>query len=129
MMSQANVDPVAHPLKAALERHDFAALTELLAPDVRWGGDEDTDETCHTREEVLRWFRGLGTRGITARVHELIVERDAVIAGLTIDWSAVPEWSARSPTRYQVYRVRGGQVVDIRGYPERAGALASVAKA
>ena len=120
---------IAPILTAAMDRSDLDALSNLLAPDVRWGADEETDEICHTREDVLRWYRRTAARGITAHVREVIIEHDTIVIGLDVDWSSAPEWSTRPATRYQNYRVAHGQIVDIRGYPDRAEALARAASA
>jgi hypothetical protein len=38
---------------------DLAAMLPLLSPDVRWGPDgDDTPDTCHSRDDVARWFGG-----------------------------------------------------------------------
>ncbi len=44
---------VAALWKTAFAAHDLAALEPLLDEKVRWGGAEDTPQTCHSRAEVL----------------------------------------------------------------------------
>ncbi|MCW3036311.1 MAG: SnoaL-like protein [Actinobacteria bacterium] len=44
---------IARRLTRALEARDLESLGEILALDVRWGGEEDTPQTCHSRDDVL----------------------------------------------------------------------------
>ena len=44
---------VAQGLGDAFASRELARLALLLHPQVRWGGDEETDETCHGPEAVV----------------------------------------------------------------------------
>jgi hypothetical protein len=46
----------AKTLVVAIEEGDEQQLASLLDPAVRWGGAEETPETCHGRGEVLAWY-------------------------------------------------------------------------
>ena len=59
---------IARRLTSALQARDLESLGEILAPDVRWGGEEDTPQTCHNRADVLAWYGGLHARGFRASV-------------------------------------------------------------
>ncbi len=51
-MSQTNsteTEAVATRLRAAFDSADLAAFGALLDDNVRWGGEDDTPETCRTR--------------------------------------------------------------------------------
>ncbi|MCW3045460.1 MAG: SnoaL-like protein [Actinobacteria bacterium] len=50
---QQGAQAIARRLTSALEARDLESLGNLLAPDVRWGGEEDTPQTCHSRDDVL----------------------------------------------------------------------------
>ena len=44
---------VAQKLGDAFALRDLGRLATLLHPQVRWGGDEETDETCHGPDAVV----------------------------------------------------------------------------
>ena len=52
---------IAERLRSALEGRDLTTLAGILDPDVRWGGEEDTPQTCHNRADVLAWYGGVIT--------------------------------------------------------------------
>lgn len=117
-----DVESIAERLRLAYEARELNLLGEVLADDVRWGdGDEDADDTCHTRTDVLNTYDALVASGIEAQVTEVTVRDERVIVGLEV---IAPEGERRP--LFQAFTVRGGKVVDIRGYPTRAEALAGV---
>jgi hypothetical protein len=121
-MTEPSIEAVAERLRAAFAAADRAALAALLHDDVRWGGDEDTPDTCHSATEVLTWYDGLWQRGVRASVAEVHAGAGAAVLGLDVHWPAA-EADGRSPRVYQVFRVSHGLVIDIRGYPDRDEAL------
>ena len=116
-------DAVAARLRAAFASRELAAFGALLDPNVRWGGAEETPETCHTRAEVLRRFSDMLSSGMQAEVVEATPGTDAVLLGLRVR-HPVPGGFARERSLYQVLRLRDGLITDIRGYPSRAAAAA-----
>jgi hypothetical protein len=48
MTGVRSIEAVAAGLTAAFAVGDLDQLAPLLAPDVRWGGEEDTEQTCHS---------------------------------------------------------------------------------
>ncbi|WP_412544352.1 nuclear transport factor 2 family protein [Longispora sp. K20-0274] len=119
-----NASQVAARLEAAFAGNDLDLMAALLAPDVRWGGEEDTDTTCHDRTAVLAFYGVLHARGVTARVTETLTGPDVVVARLDIDWPE-PEDDEQPRGGYQVFSLTGGLITDICGYPDRAEALAA----
>jgi hypothetical protein len=120
-------DSIAGLLRSAFDGADLALLETLLAEEVRWGGEEDTEETCHTRGDVLRWYTRLRGRGVRARVTEVLDQGEVVILALALtghDTDPDDELPARL---FQVFRIVDGLVVDIRGFPDRADAVAFAA--
>lgn len=121
--TDGTADRVAAGLRAAYESADLAALGELLHPDVRWGGEQDTPDTCHNRSDVLNWYGRVYQSGLRATVTEVLTGPDAVLLALRV--------SGREPGEtfvvHQVFRLTDGLVADIRGYPERELALARLA--
>ena len=106
---------IAERLRSAFERQDLGTLAGVLDPDVRWGGEEDTPETCHNRADVLAWYGGLIDRGFRATVAETAVEPDRVV--LTLDVTRPGGGTSRS---HQVFRIAAGHIVDIRDQEEGA---------
>ena len=104
------MEALAERLRSAFEAGDLVALAGLLDPDVRWGGEEDTDQTCHNRAEVLARYEALRARGVLVSVTEVSIERDAVVLGLDVTRPGGTEHRRV----HQTFTVAGGLVVDIR---------------
>ena len=107
---------VAQGLGDAFASSDLGRLTTLLHPKVRWGGDEETDETCHGPEAVVDCYTALLSNGVTAHVDEVVVRGQRIMVrflvhGLDESTDAVPH--------YQVFTVAQGLVDDIRGSSDR----------
>ena len=107
---------IAERLRSAFEQQDLGLLAGVLDPDVRWGGEEDTPETCHNRADVLAWYGDLIDRGFRASVVAAEVEPDRVV--LTLDVTRPGGGTSRN---HQVFRIAAGHVVDIRGQEEGPG--------
>jgi ankyrin repeat protein len=107
---------VARHLETAYRDSDLELLASLLHPDVRWAG-------CHNKTQVLDWYRGFEAEGTVAAVNSVEVDRDAVVLGLSLSRRAVGAHPAPPRELFQVFTVDGGEIVDIRAYPDRAGAL------
>jgi SnoaL-like domain len=104
---------LAQRLRSAFETQDLSTLAGILDPDVRWGGEEDTPQTCHNRAEVLAWYGDLHARGFRATVVETVVEPHHIF--LTLDVTRPDGGTSRNS---QVFRIAGGRIVDIRGHEE-----------
>jgi hypothetical protein len=118
-----DVRVLAGKLSQALETADPTLLGMLLHPNVRWGGEEETPQTCHSRSDVLTWYNGLFAAGVRARVDEVIVRENAVVLGLEVTGRPPGPDGPRTDRVFQVFRLVSGQVADIRGYPARGKAL------
>lgn len=116
-------EAVAARLPAAFASRDLAAYGALLDPNVRWGGAEDTPETCHSSSEVLSRLAEMINSGMHAQVIEATPGAGAVLLGLRLR-HPVRGGFAREHRLYQVLRLRGGLISDIRAYPSRAAAAA-----
>ena len=111
-------------VKGALEGADLAAISELLDPAVRWGPPEGGERECRNRDEVLAWWRRARARGVRAQVFEVLEVDERIVVGLRITGSQRPDAESDAASRWQVLVVRGGLITDIRGFDERAEALA-----
>jgi hypothetical protein len=98
---------------------DLAAMLPLLSPDVRWGPEEDTPGTCHSRDDVARWFGGRLREGLRARVLETAVRGPRILVALA---ASLPEHDEGPQERLLVLTVRGGRVADVRAADDRADA-------
>ena len=110
---------VAQKLGDAFALRDLGRLATLLHPQVRWGGDEETDETCHGPDAVVDCYAALLSNGVTAHVDEVVVCGQRImlrllVHGLDASTDAVPH--------YQVFRVADSLVDDIRGSTDRTEA-------
>jgi hypothetical protein len=104
---------IAERLRSAFEQQNLGILADVLDPDVRWGGEEDTPQTCHNRGDVLAWYGGLIYRGFRASVAAAAVEPDRIV--LTLDVTGPGGGTSRN---HQVFRIASGHVVDIRDHEE-----------
>jgi ankyrin repeat protein len=109
---------IARHLEAAYADRDLELLASLLHPEVRWSGD------CANKDQVLDWYRALLADGTAAVVESVEVHHDAVLLGLSVSRPAEGARPAPAQHLYQVFSVAGTEIVDIRGYPDRASALA-----
>jgi hypothetical protein len=115
------MDDIAMHLEAAYRSLDLELLGSLLRPDVRWSGE------CSTSAEVLEWYRRLLADGTRATVESVVVDRDAVVMGLSV--AAQAEGARPDPAEriFQVFTVDNDEIVEIRGYPDLPSALARTA--
>jgi hypothetical protein len=122
--SDGDLRVLARRLGAALESDDPQALGVLLHPRVRWGGEEETPETCHSRGDVLAWYGRLHAAGVRARVKETVLAQRAVVLGLVVSGPGFGPDGPRPDHVFQVFRLSDGLVADIRGFGARDEALA-----
>jgi len=108
-MTDLTAETIAPRLRAAFERRDAAKLRDLLDPDVRWGGEEDTPDTCHNRAQVLARFGWLAVTGTKASITNVEVDGERIV----LTWE-VTEPEERAGRHRQTFTVARGRVVDIR---------------
>jgi ankyrin repeat protein len=109
---------IARHLEAAYRHLDLDLLGSLLHPQVRWSG------LCSTSAQVLDWYRQGLADGTRSAVESVAVDRDAVLLGITLSRPAEGTRPAPAERLYQVFTVDNGEVIEIRGYRDRASALA-----
>lgn len=112
MTSPAGAARIAEQLPSVLAERDRAAFERLLAPDVRWGGREDTEQTCHDRGQAGDFYAALLAGGTHLDVLDSTVDDDGkVLARLEVTGG-----DGHLGLTYQtqvLLTVRGGLVVDI----------------
>jgi len=117
------IEAVAAALRDALDPINLNALGTLLDENVRWGGPEDTPETCHSRADVLNWLDKRRQGGRETTVLEVVPGEYGILLTLNVRQPAQPghdhdhHWTA-----YQALKVHGHHVVDIRPCPNRYSA-------
>src|ERR1022692_1476922 len=109
---------IARHLEAAYRNLDLELLGSLLPPQVQWSG------LCNTSAQVLGWYRQGLADGTRPTVESVEGDRDAVVLGITLSQPAEGARPAPAERLCQVFTVDNGEVIEIRGYPDRASALA-----
>ncbi|HEY3871998.1 MAG TPA: hypothetical protein VGM10_26785 [Actinocrinis sp.] len=115
---------VADQLTAALETGDAHLMEPLSDPAVRWGGEEETEETCHSRGDVLTWYRRLYDSGVRVEVTGVVVRDGSVVLSMAITGSKAGPSGRLPDLVHQVFHLEAGLGIDIRGYAQREDALA-----
>ena len=116
------MEELAARVSEALSAADLDAYRELLDPNVRWAAPDDDRYGCHSREEVLAWYRRGRASGVRADVTESIVHGDKILVGVRVHNDQVAVDEAASHDRWQVLTVVDGRIRDIRGFDDRAEA-------
>ena len=115
------MEELAGQVCTALEDADLDGYRDLLDPGVTWGAPDDPRPGCRNRDQVLAWYRRGRAPGMRARVTETEVGGDRILVGLEV----VGRDATGAPVqRWQVLTVPDGRIVDIRGFEDRATALA-----
>lgn len=121
---RAVMEEIAGQITSALHSADLAGYRDLLDPDVTWGAPDDSNPGCRSRDQVLAWCRRGRARGVRALVTETGVYGDTILVGLRVSDESAPAGSRTPTDRWQVLTVRDGLVADIRGFDDRAEAMA-----
>lgn len=126
MDSQSDANGVRSALieriRDALETADLDSVSELLDPDVHWGGPSRGSMDCVNKQQVIAWWQRGRASGRRANVTEILTHGDRVVIGLRVAESPAATESETND-RWQVLTLRNGLVVDIRGVDDRALAL------
>ncbi|HEY1298315.1 MAG TPA: VOC family protein [Chloroflexota bacterium] len=121
--TNAAIEAAAAELRDALDPLNLDALFALLDENVRWGGEDDTPDTCHTRRAVMNRLDQQRQAGLQTSVLEVTPGEHGILVALKVRQPAHAghdhdhEW-----TVYQTLKVRDQRVVDIRGWPNRYSA-------
>ena len=107
-----------------MQSADLGAMSELLAPDARWGAPEQTVPTCRNAQEILSWFEVARDNGVRADVTAADVVGERIVVALKIHANPSTAKRSKEQVRWQVMSVRDGRVSEIRGYEKRRDATA-----
>jgi len=116
------MDALATVVSSALQNGDLAAITALLANDVRWGAPEQSVPTCTSKSQVLRWYENAKLAGASADVVETIVLGQNILLGLKVRRDTGPDTESTTFVRWQVMSVEDDKIAEIRGYDSRVEA-------
>lgn len=117
-----DMERVARQLRAGYETGDVGLLAEILDPSVRWGAPGDPSPPCQSREQVIAWYERAKTSGVSAHVTEVEALGDRLLVGLVVRGGDAGRERGGLASRWQLFTVRGGKVVDIVGFEQRAEA-------
>lgn len=104
---------VAAALPAVLAARDPAAFEHLLHDGVRWGGEEETPETCRSRAQVGAYYAALLAQGVHLDVVDVHTRGEQVLARLRVTRPGELGAAAEHAERRVVLSVHDGLVVDI----------------
>lgn len=100
---------LAQRLPVVLARRERAAFVQLLAPEARWGGREDTEQTCHDSQQAGNFYEALLASGVCLDVlRSEVVTDDRVLAHLHVSGPEDESYQARV-----LLTVRDGLISDI----------------
>lgn len=108
---------LAASIPAVITPADSKNLIALLHDEVRWGGDEDTEQTCHGRSDVEHFLATVFEDHDRAEVIETTVVEDRVLLELHLAGGHDPS------ARFLLLTVSGAKIVDIRPADDRADGL------
>ncbi len=122
-MTESNVELARRGFDAAL-RGDLEAISELLAPDVKWhGGDPTAAWACRNRAQALEFMRRARERG-RGRVGELI---DVVGSGdkVVVIMRSPSEDDEPAAPSANLTTFRDGKAIEMVHYPNPEDALSA----
>ncbi len=84
MTASVDATQIAATLPTVLADRDRHAVERLLAPDVRWGSQEETAQTCHDRDRAGDTYAALLAAGVHLHVLDTHVDENKVLAHLAV---------------------------------------------
>ena len=112
-------------VRFALESGDLDAIRDLLDQDARWGAPEGPHEAdCQNRDQVVAWWASARAAGARAVVTEVTTGAGTLLVGLEVTGIPAAYEAGGAVERWQVLTLRGDRIVDIRGFDDRAAAVA-----
>ena len=121
-MTESDVELARRGFAAAV-RGDFAAIGELLDPEVKWhGGDPAAIGSCQNRDQALRFMRRSEfMRGGGFELVDVVDAGDRVVVILR----PPPEGAEPAAPVANLTTFRDGKVVEMVDYPSPQAALAA----
>lgn len=114
---------LAASLPSVITAADTPDLIALLDDDVRWGGDEDTEQTCHSAADVSQSLAAIFESHQSPAVIAATVVDDRVLLELQLAAQDDNEPETEPESLFLVLTVTGGKIVDIRPAADRADGM------
>jgi len=121
-VSDSRGSALAARVAQALQSDDPDAFGDLLTEDARWGPPDDPHSGCHSRAEVLNWYKAARELGMRAEVTEVVPGSGALLVGVRVSGPPAAGQGRDSVERWQVMTIRDDRVADIRGFEDRTEA-------
>jgi hypothetical protein len=118
------MEMIASRVRLAMETVDLQLMSELLAPDARWGAPEQDVPTCRNAQQILSWYEMARDNGVRADITDVVIVGSHVVIGLKILPNPAEKKRPRNAARWQVLSVEDELVTEIRGYETRGDATA-----
>jgi ketosteroid isomerase-like protein len=118
-MTQSNVELARHGYEAAL-RGDLQVLMEILDPNVKWhGGDDSAPGACHNRDQAIEFMRQARQRQPVGELVELVEAGDKVV----VIMRPSGEGDEHAALSANLTTFREGKVIEMVHYPDPRDAL------
>ena len=111
-------------IRAALDSGGLDHVAALLAPDVTWGAPGSRNPPCKSDRDVLKWYQRGFDHGVRGRLVEVSPFGDNVLVAMMVSRGSATG-NGDEVERWQVLALYEGLVTDIRGFQDRASAVAA----
>jgi ketosteroid isomerase-like protein len=111
----------------AVSAGDLGALEVVLADDAKWRAVQDGPWNCDGRAMILEVMASNVANGLSGEVEEVLDVGDRAIVAFRPRDHAPGAWPLDDGIRYVVLSFRDEKVVEMKGCPDRATALAYAA--
>jgi hypothetical protein len=118
------MEGIASRVRFAMETVDLQRMSELLAPDARWGAPEQEVPTCRNAQQILSWYEMARDNGVRADITDVVIIGNHIVIGLKVLNGPNDKTRSRNVVRWQVLSVENDLVIEIRGYETRGNATA-----
>jgi len=118
-----SMDEIAALVRDAMVSEDLESFSELLDPGVTWGPPGARNPACKNRDQVLAWYRRGRDAGIRGSAYGVEVLGDRLLVSMSVRGSESARERGGSALRFQILEVRGGKIVNIVGFQDKAEAL------
>jgi ketosteroid isomerase-like protein len=120
-MSEENVEAARRGYEA-IGRGDFAAIADVLAPEVTWhGGDRKARDACRNRDQVLAFLRAAHEQGPIGELIDVIEVGEQVVLVMRHQ----PAGGGEPQLRANLTTFRDGKVTEMVAFESPAAALAA----
>jgi ketosteroid isomerase-like protein len=121
-----SMEEMAVLVRRAMVAENMPAFAELLDPDVTWGAPGARNPSCKSRNQVLDWYQRGRQAGVRGSVYDVEIVDDRLLVSMSVSATENARERGGAALRFQLLTVRGGKIVDIVGFDDRAEALSYV---